>query len=185
MCIPSGSTRVDMRVSKILRFGRTPQQRRHRPLQPVQLQHGDGVQPGVRHDAAERHGEQHDVAASDVDPQRAVPAVQRDHRLLSKTRRNTKDREGREGRKGRVPRGPPLFFMYPRSPAEAGLPGPPDLATSQRDEASTVSSLETSSDGANGFGTNSKLRALRSRIDSSSSIYPEQTMTRPSGRAAR
>jgi hypothetical protein len=57
--------------------------------------------------------------------------------------------------------------------------------TSQRDGVLTVSSLDTSSDGENGLGTNSKCRVLRSRIDSSSSMYPEQTTTRPSGRTAR
>jgi hypothetical protein len=40
----------------------------------------------------------------------------------------------------------------------------------QRDGALTLASLVTSSDGENGLGTNSKLRALMSRIDSSSSI---------------
>ena len=39
---------VDMRFAKILRFGAHADQRRHRPLQPLQREHGHHVQPGLR-----------------------------------------------------------------------------------------------------------------------------------------
>ena len=39
---------VDFRFAKVLRFGAHADQRRARPLQPVQREHGNGVQPGLR-----------------------------------------------------------------------------------------------------------------------------------------
>ena len=51
---PDRLNTVDMRFSKILRFGRTRSQRRDRSLQPVQREHGDDVQPGLRGTTARR-----------------------------------------------------------------------------------------------------------------------------------
>ena len=65
-------TEVDIRLAKILRFGRIAARRRRRPLQPVQREHDDDLPADVP-----LHEQRRDLAGADGHPGAAARAVQR------------------------------------------------------------------------------------------------------------